>query len=72
MGQSEIARLLRQIDLEYSAAKEALTGLALGNAQHDFITARLEHLHLCHEQLAHCVGTQEASRLLIEHLETLG
>lgn len=69
MSQSEIVRLLEQIDLEYHAAREALTGLSLGNAQHEFITARMERLTLCHEQLTHYVGVQEASRLLVERLE---
>lgn len=68
MGQSEIARLLQQIDLEYSAARNALVGLALGTAQHEFITARMERLTLCHEQLAEYVGSHEASRLLVERL----
>ncbi len=72
MEQSEVAQLLRQIDLEYGAAREALTGLALGNAQHDFITARLERLTSCHEQLCAHVGAQEASRLLIERLDEIG
>ncbi len=49
MEQSEIARLLQQIDLEYSAAREALTGLACGTARHDFITARMERLSSYHE-----------------------
>lgn len=72
MGQSEVAQLLRQIDLEYGAAREALTGPTLGNAQHDFITARMERLTLCHEELCNYVGVQEASRLLIERMESLG
>jgi hypothetical protein len=68
MGQSEIARLLEQIDLEYEAAMKALTGPALGNARHDFITARMERLTHYHEQLTTHVGSQEASRLLIERM----
>jgi hypothetical protein len=72
MGQSEVAQLLRQIDLEYSAAKEALTGLVYGTSQHEFITARMERLTLYHEQLSHHVGLQEASRLLAERMEALG
>jgi hypothetical protein len=71
MEQSEIARLLQQIDLEYSAAREALTGLACGTARHDFITARLERLSSYHEELSLHVGIQEASRLLVEHLEAI-
>lgn len=72
MRQSEIAHLLQQIDLEYSAAKEALTGLACGTAQHEFITARMERLTGYHEKLAQYVGVQEASRLLVERMEALG
>lgn len=71
MGQSEVAQLLQQIDLEYGAAREALIGPTLGCAQHDFITARMERLTLCHEQLCNCVGVQEASRLLIERIEAI-
>jgi hypothetical protein len=71
MEQSEIARLLQQIDLEYSAAREALTGLACGTARHDFITARMERLSSYHEELSLHVGIQEASRLLVEHLEAI-
>jgi len=69
LAHSEVAQLLQQIDLEYSAARNALTGLALGSAQHEFINARMERLTVCHEQLALYVGAQEASRLLIEQLE---
>ncbi len=70
MGQSEIARLLQQIDLEYGAARNALVGLALGTAQHEFITARMERLTVCHEQLSEYVGNHEASRLLVERLSS--
>lgn len=71
MGQSEIADLLQQIDLEYDAARAALTGLACGTAQHEFITARMERLSLYHEELSRQVGTQEATRLLAERLEAI-
>lgn len=71
MGQSEVAQLLQQIDLEYGAAREALTGLALGTAQHEFITARMERLTAYHEKLSSYVGIQEASRLLVERIEAI-
>lgn len=71
MRQSEVAQLLQQIDLEYGAAREALTGLALGTTKHEFITARMERLTLCHEQLSQHVGIQEASRLLVERMEAI-
>src|SRR6266568_3157392 len=69
MEQSAIARLLQQIDLEYSAARAALNEPALGFARHDFISARMERMALCHEELSIHVGDQEASRLLIERME---
>lgn len=71
MGQSEVARLLQQIDLEYNAARAALNDLAYGTAQHEFITARMERLSCCHEELSRYVGDQEASRLLVERLGPL-
>jgi len=71
VGQSEIARLLQQIDLEYNAARAALTGPTRGTTQHEFITARMERLNFYHEELSQHVGTQEASRLLVERLETI-
>lgn len=72
MEKSEIARLLQQIDLEYNAARSALTDPAYGTAQHEFITARMEQLGQCHQALSQCVGTEEAARLLVERLENLG
>ncbi|HVU68029.1 MAG TPA: hypothetical protein VHD63_12900 [Ktedonobacteraceae bacterium] len=72
MGQSEIAHLLQQIDLEYSAARAALTDLACGTAQHEFITARMERMSFYQEELSHRVGRQEAVRLLVERLEAIG
>lgn len=71
MGQSEIAHLLQQIDLEYEAARAALNDLACGTAQHAFITARMERLNFYHEELSHHVGTHEAARLLVERLEAI-
>ncbi|HEX7736401.1 MAG TPA: hypothetical protein VF458_16230 [Ktedonobacteraceae bacterium] len=71
MGQSEIAHLLQQIDLEYSAARAALTGFACGSAQHEFITARMERLNFYQEELSQHVGAHEAARLLVERLESL-
>ena len=55
----QIVTLLRQIELEYHAAQRALTGPALGAAQHAFITARSEHIAQYHEQLVGQVGEQE-------------
>ena len=40
-GKSEVARVLRQIDLEQEAATRALHGFAI-TARHDFINARMQ------------------------------
>ncbi|HEY0757454.1 MAG TPA: hypothetical protein VGD98_26115 [Ktedonobacteraceae bacterium] len=69
MGQSEIARLLQQIDLEYNAARAALNGPMRGSTQHEFITARMERLNFYQEELSLHVGANEAIRLLVERLE---
>ncbi len=56
MHESEVARLLAQIDAEYEAAERGLIGLALGTTQHAFITARTEHICQLHKELWTLVG----------------
>jgi hypothetical protein len=68
---SEVARLKQQIATEYLAAKQGLSGLALGTAQHQFITHRMERMSMCHDELKELVGEQEAARMLRDTLETL-
>ncbi|MDQ2907707.1 MAG: hypothetical protein M3Y81_29735 [Chloroflexota bacterium] len=53
---SEVARLLHQIDQEYEAAQRGMSGLAYGVSQHEFITARMEHVGQLHVQLQSIVG----------------
>ena len=66
-GNSEVARLLRQIDLEFEAAKQAATGLAVGVASHRFIAARMTRVGVYQAQLSTQVGAEEALRLVGEH-----
>jgi F0F1-type ATP synthase gamma subunit len=66
---SEVARLLRQIQEEYEAAKNGLTGLALGTSQHDFITKRMEGIEEARENLEQIVGADEAIRLVTKQIE---
>ncbi len=66
-GNSEVARLLRQIDLEFEAAKQAATGLAVGVASHRFIAARMTRVGVYQAQLSKQVGVEEALRLVGEH-----
>ena len=66
---SEVARLLNQIETEYTAATRGLTGFA-ETARHAAITARMENLGKLHANLRALVG-DEATRLLAERIETL-
>jgi hypothetical protein len=66
-GNSEVARLLRQIDLEFEAAKQAATGLAVGVASHRFIVTRMTRVGVYQAQLSTQVGAEEALRLVGEH-----
>lgn len=67
--QSEITRLLSQIETEYIAATRGLSGLAV-TAKHTAITARMENLGRLHESLRAIVGT-ETMRLIAERLENI-
>ncbi len=67
-NQSEMRRLLETIDLEYQAAQYGLTGIALGTAQHEFITHRMEGIEKAREQLAEIVGSEKATELVVRQL----
>jgi hypothetical protein len=69
---SEVARIKRQIELEYEAAQRGMYGFAAGTTRHEFITARMENMGRFHEQLITLVGKQEATRALAEALEQAG
>lgn len=64
MPESEVARLLRQIDQEYQASKLGLEGLASGTARHDFIAAKTENIGKCHEQLVELIGPEQAISII--------
>jgi hypothetical protein len=68
MSQSEVRRLLEQINAEYQAAQWGLSGLAQGTAQHDFITARLENMENRRQELENLVGQEESTRLVVERM----
>lgn len=68
-NQSEIARLLNQIEAEYLAAQRGLTGFA-ESAKHAAITARMENMGRLHEHLHTIVG-DDATRLMAERLESI-
>jgi 3-methyladenine DNA glycosylase AlkD len=68
---SEVARLRRRIEEEYEAAECAMHGYAI-TARHEFITARMEKIGACHEQLKTLVGEATATSILAEALEQAG
>jgi predicted Co/Zn/Cd cation transporter (cation efflux family) len=65
MAQSEVARLMQQIALEYQAAQRALESVAM-TAQHEFITKRMENMSSIRDELARHVGEDAATRMLCE------
>lgn len=70
--QSEIAHLRRQLDLEAEAAWNALHGLAVGMAKHQFINARMERLGTYHQQLKELVGEEEAIKAVAQAMQQAG
>lgn len=68
-NQSDVSRLLQQIEREYQAAQAALHGYAV-TASHEFITARLEQMSRIHDHLQQMVGA-DAIKLIAERLEAL-
>ena len=71
-SKSEVARIKRQIELEYEAAQRGMYGFAAGAGKHEFITARMENMGRCHEQLVTLVGEQEATKVFAQALEQAG
>ena len=67
-NQSEVARLMQRIEEEYTAPQRALSGLAVGMATHQFITARMENIGRCHQQLRALVG-EEAIMLVAQAIQ---
>ena len=67
-NRSEVARLMRQIELEYEAAQRGLTGYA-EVAKHAFITARLEKIGEHHASLQQLIGEQKAAHFLVTVFE---
>jgi hypothetical protein len=64
MPQSDVARILKQIEQEYQASKQGLEGLASGTARHDFITTKTENIGKHHERLAQLVGPEQAIAMI--------
>ncbi|MFL5706371.1 MAG: hypothetical protein ACJ8AG_26645 [Ktedonobacteraceae bacterium] len=64
--ESELRRLLRQIDVEYEAAYSGMRAFASGTARHDFINAKMLNIDTCRIELTALVGEEEALRLMVQ------
>jgi hypothetical protein len=71
MSGSEVARLLKEIELTYQAAENGLSGLAAGTARHEFIKAKMENLDQYRESLTQFVGADQAMELLVQVIENV-
>jgi len=67
---SEIARIRQQIQDEYEAAQNGLTGFATGIARHDFLAKRMDTLEGLHEELIDLVGEEEAIAIIANSIWT--
>lgn len=67
-NQSEVARLIQQIDAECQAARLAMTGYA-EVAKHEAITVRMERMGALHEELRAIVGEREATEALVRAMD---
>jgi hypothetical protein len=70
-NKSEVARLMQQIDTEYNAAVQGLTGFSNGSARHTFINARMENMAMYFEELEKKFGPEAVEKALIEWNEEL-
>jgi hypothetical protein len=71
MSGSEIARLRQRLEEEYTAGRRALYGLASGWAKHEYIHRRLRNMEQYHKELAEIVGTDRATEIVCEVLDTV-
>ena len=63
---SEVARLLAQIDREYEAARLGLSGLSYGTSQHQFISSVTERIGVLHSQLHELVGDESIELISVQ------
>ena len=64
--ETELRRLLRQIEEEYNAAYSGMNAFSNGTARHAFINARMVNIDTCRIELAALVGEEEALRLMVQ------
>lgn len=67
---SEVALLMRQIELEHEAAKQAMMGFSQ-TAKHEFITARMERIVALQDTLTTKIG-EEAPIKFVKAVQLAG
>lgn len=73
MSESEVARLRRQIELEFEAMQRGMTGFAAGTARHEFIRVRMDQVGNYQDELAEHIGEVDASQIVCKlYLESTG
>ena len=65
LGESEVARLRQQLEMECIAMQQGLTGYAV-TARHEIIQRRYEAVGHCQKQLEQLVGKEEAALITAE------
>lgn len=67
--ETEVTRMRQQIEAEHRAWVWALSGLAVGNIQHAFITRRMRHLDISTQRLSQLIGEEQALTFVCEIFE---
>jgi hypothetical protein len=72
MGESEIVRLRRLIELECQSMEQGLTGYAV-TARHDIISHRYNRIDEYRKQLEQLIGKAQAKKAILEiYMYTVG
>jgi hypothetical protein len=71
MAESEVARLLQEIELTYQGVKSGMYDFAEGTARHDFINTKMERLEEQRIALTRMVGSHQAMQLMTRVLENI-
>jgi hypothetical protein len=66
MSASDVAHLREQVEMEYTAMMQGLSGFAEGSAMHEFISARMARVESYHSALSKEVGEGEATQIICD------
>jgi len=71
VSQSEIARLLQEIEETFLAVQNAMTGFSSRGATHNFISKKMENMNGIRASLSKIVGPDQAMQLIAERLDNI-